>query len=313
MKRERIVIIGAGLAGLHLARLLEQKGRNALILEARDRIGGRIYTKESVNHTKIEMGATWVGPQHTQLMQSLQELKIEVFEQYMEGFSFFQPFSTSPPQAVDLPAQSPSYRIHGGSFALIDALRNSLKKSFVHLSTPVSAIDFQKKEVVITTAKGVFKADMVISTLPPALMISSISVNPTLPSETIAVMKSTQTWMRDSIKAGVVFDTAFWRTRKQSGTLFSNVGPLNESYDHSARDHSTFAMKGFINPAFSTLPSKEREARVIEQLSAAFGPEAAQQRAYEELDWSGEMYTKGNDQSDLFPHQHNGHPIYQKA
>ena len=313
MKGESVIVIGAGLTGLNVARLLEQRGLNVTILEARDRLGGRIYTKESFNHTKIEMGATWLGPQHTQLMRLLEKLGIEIFEQYMKGSSFFQPFSTSPPQAVDLPAQHPNYRIQGGTHTLIESLRKTLQKTTIHLNTPVLKLDFNASMVLVTTSDGVYKADKVISTLPPALLIHSIDLQPTLPDEVIEVMKNTQTWMRDSIKAGVVFQSAFWRAKNQSGTLFSNVGPLNESYDHTSNDNARFAMKGFINPAFSTLPPEERKANVIAQLISAFGAEAQKFSGYEELVWSNEKYTKGKDDSDLFPHQNNGHAIYQRT
>ena len=59
--KQPVIILGAGLTGLTTAWLLKKQGIKALILEARDHIGGRIETIEGANHTPIEMGATWFG------------------------------------------------------------------------------------------------------------------------------------------------------------------------------------------------------------------------------------------------------------
>ncbi|MFK7954158.1 MAG: flavin monoamine oxidase family protein [Ekhidna sp.] len=310
-KRKRVLILGAGLTGLNIARLLQKDGLEVIILEARDRIGGRIFTKESAQNTKVEMGATWLGPQHIHLNSLLQELNIPVFEQFMEGTSYFEPFSTNPPQPVELPPQSPSYRIQGGTASIIEAVMSALHPESIQLNQQVEKVTFDESKVKVFTSEKIEEADVVISTLPPALLARSITFEPELPREITEIALQTQTWMRDSIKAAVVYNSPFWREKNLSGTLFSNVGPLNEFYDHTSYDQDSFAMKGFINSAFSSLSSDEREKLVMDQLQRAFGEDVKASLAYEEVDWSKESYTKGADDSDLFPHQNNGHPIYQ--
>ena len=54
-----VVVIGGGFAGITAARELQKFGYSAVVLEARDRIGGRVWTSELEGH-KVEMGATWV-------------------------------------------------------------------------------------------------------------------------------------------------------------------------------------------------------------------------------------------------------------
>lgn len=56
----RIVVVGAGMAGLAAAQHLQQSGFAPLILEARDRIGGRTYTARHFAAHPVEFGAEFI-------------------------------------------------------------------------------------------------------------------------------------------------------------------------------------------------------------------------------------------------------------
>lgn len=74
--RARIIVLGAGLAGLYAAYLLKRAGRDVLVLEARDRIGGRVDTRRTDDGLYYEMGAEWVGRNDRVLRALCEELKL---------------------------------------------------------------------------------------------------------------------------------------------------------------------------------------------------------------------------------------------
>src|SRR5882672_2417884 len=61
-----VVIVGAGFAGLSAARILIRQGKKVAVLEARDRVGGRVKAVKIAGRT-VDGGGMWVGPTQTRL------------------------------------------------------------------------------------------------------------------------------------------------------------------------------------------------------------------------------------------------------
>lgn len=305
-----IIIIGAGLTGLTLAYYLRESGMSVKLIEARDRVGGRIQTSYNEGKASIELGATWLGQQHKQLITLLDELGLETFEQRLGETAIYEPISTSPFQIAKLPPNNnPSYRIKGGTQQIIAALQKYISTDQIIHDQVISIRDY-KDYVVVKTNLQEIKADVVVSTLPPYLFQSTIDVNPSLPAELVEIMSLTHTWMADSIKIGLRYEQPFWRDNSLSGTIVSNVGPIPEMYDHSNFEDSVFALKGFFNGSYFSITKEERLAKVLNQLEKYYGAIVYDYIDYEEKVWAKDQYTSISYLNHVFPHQNNGHEIF---
>ncbi|KAJ0136622.1 hypothetical protein HZ326_20361, partial [Fusarium oxysporum f. sp. albedinis] len=82
-----VAIVGGGLSGLAAAKDLVAAGKSVLVLEARDRVGGKVYDVEvkDGNGHKVEAGAEFVCKNHKRLLTLASELGIKTFPTYIEG------------------------------------------------------------------------------------------------------------------------------------------------------------------------------------------------------------------------------------
>lgn len=309
-----IVIIGAGLTGLALAYFLKEKNYNIQILEARSRIGGRIHTRTQESFAPMEMGATWLGKKHTALTGLLDDLQLEIFEQRLGDTAVYEPISTSPPQIVQLPPNDqPSYRIKGGSGTLIQRLVDEIEYCPIHTEQRVTAIEEVGEEMLVRTNTQEIRCSKVVSTLPPYLLLNTVKFSSELPIELKNVMTQTHTWMGDSIKVGLYYRHPFWRSGNLSGTIFSNVGPIPEMYDHADFEDKRFALKGFLNGVYHTVSKAERLGMILKQLRKYYGNQVDDFTDYEEAVWSHEPFTFMPYESHILPHQNNGHAVFRQS
>jgi monoamine oxidase len=80
-----VAIVGAGLAGLTAARELTRAGRSVAVLEARDRVGGRLLNEPIEGDQVVEVGGQWIGPTQDRIAALAAELGIETFPTYSTG------------------------------------------------------------------------------------------------------------------------------------------------------------------------------------------------------------------------------------
>ena len=82
-----VVVIGAGAAGLYAARELKRAGKRVLVLEARERVGGRTLSQTLPNGATVDLGGQWVGPTQKRVQKLIAEYGLSVFPTFRQGKS----------------------------------------------------------------------------------------------------------------------------------------------------------------------------------------------------------------------------------
>lgn len=80
-----VVIVGGGLAGLTAARTLHDRGIDAVVVEARDRVGGKTASEHTAYGDVVELGGQWVGADQRRVRSLVEEFDIDTRPQYDDG------------------------------------------------------------------------------------------------------------------------------------------------------------------------------------------------------------------------------------
>jgi len=94
VRRADVVIVGAGFAGLTAARRLRQAGRSVIVMEARDRVGGRVWNHDLGGGHISERGGTFVGPTQDRMLALIKELGMSTFPTFDDGNDVYVAGST---------------------------------------------------------------------------------------------------------------------------------------------------------------------------------------------------------------------------
>lgn len=285
------LIVGGGLSGLALADQLTRNGTDFLLIEAQDRLGGRILTKE-LSGGKFDLGPAWFWPGQPRMAALAQRFRIPVFEQFSTGDQMYQDQSGAVQRARGYASMQGSYRLAGGMGAMIDALAGSLDAG--HVLTQARLISVRHSPGKITAlldhdgAAFSVEAKQIMLAIPPRVIADTVEFDPVLDATQRQSLKNVPTWMAGQAKIVAVYDKPHWRNAGLSGDAMSHRGPMVEIHDASPREGGPYALFGFVGyPADTRVTHKDAMMeQALEQLTAMFGPKMTQPLDLELQDWA---------------------------
>ncbi len=80
-----VAVVGGGYAGLTAARRLQQAGKTVVVLEARDRVGGRIWTSRLPDGTPVDRGGAWIASCHDAILGLMREVGVSTYKTWVDG------------------------------------------------------------------------------------------------------------------------------------------------------------------------------------------------------------------------------------
>lgn len=315
MDREKVdvIIVGGGLSGIYAADLLSKGKMSYVVLEARQRIGGRILCPEHQGFFS-DLGPSWYWPEiHPKMVQLVQDLGLQGYRQFETGLGRFQRADGSVQTVRGYATAPASWRISGGMTALITGIRRNLADDAIRLNHPVCRIEKTSSGAVVGVGEleeepwKQFEAAKIILALPPRLAAATILFTPELSDPLTQAMLKIGTWMAGQAKFFAIYEEPFWQNMGLSGQAFSERGPLGEIHDGSDNGRGPYGLTGFVG-----IPAVQRNQHsailnkaILAQLVAVFGEPAAQPVRFFYQDWARERYTATElDQPPMYEHPH---------
>ncbi|QDT11786.1 Putrescine oxidase [Planctomycetes bacterium K23_9] len=290
---QTVTVIGAGLSGLAAAWQLHRLGVDVCLLEARDRVGGRVVGY-AVGDARFDCGPSWIWNGQSYVAGLLDEFGLTTYQQVCEGDLLHQMADGSIRRDSVLKPMADALRVEGGISAICDALRSELPEQCIHCNHVVQSLQSTSAGVSTHCSNGHSFFSSHVALALPLRLAAQIQFTPPFEANSVQKMKSTPTWMAGQAKVFAFYDRPFWRQQNLSGDVFSRRGPLAEIHDATTHQQAPFALMGFVG-----LDAEKRQAMTREKLIAAvklqlvelFGDDAAHPTNMHLMDWSCEPYT----------------------
>jgi monoamine oxidase len=221
----------------------------------------------------------------------MQELDLKITPQFEKGDAIVESATHEAPTRHQLPGMDGSYRVGGGTTAIVERLVQRLPSSSILTGSRVNCITREAGSIKVSIdnyALPVIRPRRLVVAMPLRIAASSIRWSPALDSRVAHFMEATPTWMAAQAKAAAIYSEPFWRAKGLSGRIASRLGPLVESHDHSGELGNPAGLFGFIG-----WPNQIRhtnadplQSAIITQLVRCFGEGARTPDHFQVEDWA---------------------------
>ncbi|MFE6158748.1 flavin monoamine oxidase family protein [Streptomyces sp. NPDC056486] len=187
-----VIVIGAGMAGLAAARKLTDEGKKVVVVEARDRIGGRMFTDRTSMPVPVDLGCEWIHGRDASTWDLVRKLGLKTHQDTVfatreqPGHPWKKTIEEDPRPGYK------NYRIIGGYNQILTPLADQLS---IRLGTVVKRVEHSPTGVTVKAERQgrrvTHRARAAIVTVPVAVLAAdTIEFSPPLPPAKVDAFKS---------------------------------------------------------------------------------------------------------------------------
>ena len=160
--KTQVLIVGAGMSGTHTAYQLQQQGIDFILVEARDRLGGRAYSRQwnsnqyDNSQPAFDMGPAWFWPGQTRMEGLVNSLGLEedVFLQTGEGDLVYEDHQGRIQRGRGGASMAGSYRMRGGIRQIIETMGEAIRADQCWLDTELKWLRYQNEHIQAELQRG---------------------------------------------------------------------------------------------------------------------------------------------------------------
>ena len=295
----KVIIIGAGVAGMSAGYLLHQQGIDFEILEAASTYGGRVKTNKNFVDFPIPLGAEWLHVEKNLLTEIVNDSSVTI---------------NVPTTPYDL---NVDYGLHEGEQITVQEVGFTIDQKFIGATwltfyedyilpsisnkitynQVVQNIDYSGDQVKIQTASGEYITDKVIVTVPvKILQVGDITFTPELPNRKQNAIDEVTVW--DGFKAFIEFSEKFYPAFVSFEITPETAGQklyYNAAYGQNSNRHvmGLFAV-GTPAQQLGAMSDSELKNFMLSELDGIFNNQAtAKYVQHTSQNWNAEPYAKG--------------------
>ncbi len=298
-KSDKVIIIGAGAAGLTAAHLLKQQGIEIQVLEAGGTFGGRMKRTTEFADFPIPVGAEWLHSRRSIFDEIVNDPNI-LIDIKTTPYDFNSDYGMKNGQKVSLKELgfTIDQKFIGSTWFdfyakyIVPSIENKIK-----FNEAVVSINYSLDEIVVQTKDTQYTADKVIITVPVKLLqLDTITFNPPLPNEKKDAIRNVTVW--GGCKGFLEFTENFYPTAIAFDEDSETAGHrlyYDAAYGQNSKQHilGLFAVGSVADP-YLNRSSEKRIAYILSELDDLFDGKASKYyKKFMFQNWTEEPFARG--------------------